>query len=37
VNDKNYALKIGNENKNYLQNLINKKVLVEKFETMVKL
>ena len=37
VNDKNYALKIGNENKNYLQNLINKKVLVETFETMVKL
>ena len=36
VNDKNYSKKVGSENKNYFQNLINKKALIEMFEVMVK-
>jgi len=36
VNDENFASKVGNENKNYLENLLNKNVLIEMFEKMVK-
>lgn len=36
VNDINYSTKVGSENKNYFQNFINKKSLIEMFEIMVK-